>query len=186
MHCLERTAMIPLVNCTIFIVNASVWTRCATISAHLHSGAWEEWVQEICNTYAGWFWEGGWSVEVVEGVFSFCLFVSSLLIAGLAGPWVRLSDHLLHGTWFLGIPGASVSVKRLFSKSRHLCTDLWGSLHAATITEAMCARQWLSEGLFKLNWAYASGLGMYLQFFNNGLSYIIYKQFKWLSFTVSL
>jgi hypothetical protein len=52
---------------------------------------------------------------------------------------------------FLAIPGASVSVERLFSKSRHLCTDLRGLLHAATVTEAMCARQWLHEGLFKLN-----------------------------------
>jgi hypothetical protein len=42
---------------------------------------------------------------------------------------------------FLAIPGASVSVERLFSKSRHLCTDLQGSLHVAIVTEAMCARQ---------------------------------------------
>jgi hypothetical protein len=32
----------------------------------------------------------------------------------------------------------------------------------------------------------ASGLGTYLQFFNNGLSYIKYKQFKWLLFTISI
>ena len=52
---------------------------------------------------------------------------------------------------FLAIPGASVLVERLFSKSRHLCTDLRGSLKAATVTEAMCARQWLHKSLFKLN-----------------------------------
>ena len=52
---------------------------------------------------------------------------------------------------FLAIPGASVLVERLFSKSRHLCIDLQGLLKVATIMEAMCARQWLREGLFKLN-----------------------------------
>jgi hypothetical protein len=52
---------------------------------------------------------------------------------------------------FLTIPGVSVSVERLFLKSRHLCTDLQGLLKAATITEAMCARQWLCKGLFKFN-----------------------------------
>jgi hypothetical protein len=52
---------------------------------------------------------------------------------------------------FLAIPGASVSVERLFSESRYLCTDFRGSLKVATVTEAMCARQWLHEGLFKLN-----------------------------------
>ena len=51
---------------------------------------------------------------------------------------------------FLAIPGSSVSVERLFSKSRHLCTDLRGSLKAETVTEAMCARQWLRDGLYKL------------------------------------
>ena len=51
---------------------------------------------------------------------------------------------------FLAIPGASASVERLFLKSRHLCTDLRGPLKVATVTEAMCARQWLHEGLFKL------------------------------------
>lgn len=44
---------------------------------------------------------------------------------------------------FLAIPGSSVSVERLFSKSWHLCTDLRCLLKAATITEAMCACQWL-------------------------------------------
>ena len=51
---------------------------------------------------------------------------------------------------FLAIPGSSVSVERLFSKSRHLCTDLRGSLKAETVTEAMCARQWLRDGLYNL------------------------------------
>lgn len=50
---------------------------------------------------------------------------------------------------FLAIPGASVSVERLFSASRHLCVDSRSSLKAETITEAMCAKRWLRDGLFK-------------------------------------
>ncbi|TFY51128.1 hypothetical protein EVJ58_g10725 [Rhodofomes roseus] len=49
---------------------------------------------------------------------------------------------------FLAIPGASVSVERLFSASRHLCADTRSSLKAETITEAMCAKRWLKDGLF--------------------------------------
>ena len=37
---------------------------------------------------------------------------------------------------FSAIPGVSISVKRLFLKSMHLCsTDLWGLLKAATIMD---------------------------------------------------
>ena len=50
---------------------------------------------------------------------------------------------------FLAIPGASVSGERLFSASRHLCVDARSALSATTITEAMCAKLWLSDGLFK-------------------------------------
>jgi hypothetical protein len=52
---------------------------------------------------------------------------------------------------FLAIPGAMVSVERLFSKSRHLCTDQRSSLKAATLTQAMCTKEWLREGLMKWN-----------------------------------
>ncbi|TFY60202.1 hypothetical protein EVJ58_g5298, partial [Rhodofomes roseus] len=52
---------------------------------------------------------------------------------------------------FLAIPGASVSVERLFSASRHLCADTRSSLKAQTITEAMCAKRWLQDGLFKFD-----------------------------------
>lgn len=50
---------------------------------------------------------------------------------------------------FLAIPGASVSVEHLFSKSHHLCSDLRASLAAKSVTEVMCARQWLHNGLYK-------------------------------------
>ena len=32
----------------------------------------------------------------------------------------------------------------------HLCTDLQGLLKVEMVTEAMCARQWLHDGLYKL------------------------------------
>ncbi|EMD31269.1 hypothetical protein CERSUDRAFT_60338, partial [Gelatoporia subvermispora B] len=48
---------------------------------------------------------------------------------------------------FLAIPGASVAVERLFSGSRHACADTRCSMKAATITELMCAREWIREGL---------------------------------------
>ncbi|TFY56694.1 hypothetical protein EVJ58_g7479 [Rhodofomes roseus] len=52
---------------------------------------------------------------------------------------------------FLAIPGASVSVECLFSASRHLCVDTRSSLKAETISEAMCSKQWLKDGLFKFD-----------------------------------
>ena len=51
----------------------------------------------------------------------------------------------------LAIPGTSVSVERLFSKARHLCTDVRSSLKAETITEAMCARCWIRDGLLDID-----------------------------------
>ena len=50
---------------------------------------------------------------------------------------------------FLVIPGAMVSVECLFSRSWHLCTDQQLSLKAATLTQAMCTKEWLWEGLMK-------------------------------------
>ncbi|KZT64306.1 hypothetical protein DAEQUDRAFT_678804, partial [Daedalea quercina L-15889] len=52
---------------------------------------------------------------------------------------------------FLAIPGASVSVERLFSASRHLCVDTRSSLKAETICEAMCTKIWICSGLFKVD-----------------------------------
>ncbi|GJF00443.1 hypothetical protein PsYK624_167310 [Phanerochaete sordida] len=48
---------------------------------------------------------------------------------------------------FLCIPATSVSVERLFSAGRHLCTDLRSSFRAQTVTEAMCVKQWIRAGL---------------------------------------
>jgi len=47
---------------------------------HFYSGAWEEQVWEVCNTYAGWFWEGGWSIEVVCIHFAYLYHHCSLLV----------------------------------------------------------------------------------------------------------
>jgi hypothetical protein len=51
----------------------------------------------------------------------------------------------------LAIPGAISPVERLFSKSRHLCTDQRSSLAAATVTQSMCAKLWIRQGLFDFN-----------------------------------
>lgn len=40
---------------------------------------------------------------------------------------------------FLAVPGASVTVERLFSGSRHVGADTRTSMRAVTITELMCA-----------------------------------------------
>ena len=50
---------------------------------------------------------------------------------------------------FLAIPGTSVSVERLFSKSRHLCHEARGSMKVETIMEAMLVKMWNRAGLFK-------------------------------------
>ena len=55
--------------------------------------------------------------------------------------------HMAHD--FLTIPGAMVSVDQLFSRSQHLCTDQQLSLKATTLTQAMCMKEWLQEGLMK-------------------------------------
>lgn len=51
----------------------------------------------------------------------------------------------------LAIPGAISPVERLFSKSRHLCTDQRSSLATATVTQSMCAKLWIWQGLFDFN-----------------------------------
>ncbi|TFY61097.1 hypothetical protein EVJ58_g4726 [Rhodofomes roseus] len=51
---------------------------------------------------------------------------------------------------YLAIPGASVSVERLFSASRHLCANTRSSLKAETIVQALCAKIWLRANLLKL------------------------------------
>jgi hypothetical protein len=51
---------------------------------------------------------------------------------------------------FLAIPATSVSVERIFSKSRRICQDLRSSLLAETIQEALLTKVWIRTGLFKL------------------------------------
>ncbi|KAF7363114.1 Dimer-Tnp-hAT domain-containing protein [Mycena venus] len=51
---------------------------------------------------------------------------------------------------FFAIPGTSVSVERLFSKSRHLCRETRSSMHVDTIMKAMLTKMWIKAGLFKL------------------------------------
>ena len=50
---------------------------------------------------------------------------------------------------FLPIPATSVSVERIFSKSRQICQDLRSSLLAETIQEALLTKAWIRTGLFK-------------------------------------
>jgi hypothetical protein len=47
---------------------------------------------------------------------------------------------------FLAIPGTSVSVERLFSRSRHLCHEAGGSMKAETIMKAMLTKMWIKAG----------------------------------------
>lgn len=46
---------------------------------------------------------------------------------------------------FLAIPGTSVAVEWLFSKSRHICVDTRSSLKAATVSESILAQKWLED-----------------------------------------
>jgi hypothetical protein len=50
---------------------------------------------------------------------------------------------------FFAITGTSVSVERLFSKSRYLCRETRSSMHADTIMKAMLTKIWIKSGLFK-------------------------------------
>lgn len=46
---------------------------------------------------------------------------------------------------FLAIPGTSVAVEHLFSKSHHICVDTRFSLKADTVVEAILALKWLKD-----------------------------------------
>lgn len=51
---------------------------------------------------------------------------------------------------YLAILATSVSVERLFSLSKYLCTETRSSLKPQTITQTMCNKQWIREGLFDI------------------------------------
>ncbi|KIL56765.1 hypothetical protein M378DRAFT_37370, partial [Amanita muscaria Koide BX008] len=44
---------------------------------------------------------------------------------------------------YLAIPATSVSVERVFSKSRHICSNLRSSLKEKTITMALLTKVWI-------------------------------------------
>ncbi|KAJ3998080.1 hypothetical protein F5050DRAFT_1547185, partial [Lentinula boryana] len=48
-------------------------------------------------------------------------------------------------------PKTSVSVERTFSKSRHICSDLHGSLKAETVQKALLSKVWIRSGLLDAN-----------------------------------
>ena len=50
-------------------------------------------------------------------------------------------SHIAHD--YLAISGTIISVKQLFSKSCHLCTNQHSPLKAKTIMETMCTKEWL-------------------------------------------
>ena len=62
------------------------------------------------------------------------------------------SEHQTFNKRFAAVFGADLtdSVERLFSSSWHVCTDVCCSLEAKTVTELMCAKEWIQqlEGLF--------------------------------------
>jgi hypothetical protein len=101
-----------------------------------------EYLWVVCFAWSRWSWQGGWPLEMVEGKPSF---TSMFFVPTRTYP----HPHQNHKCDF---PIISRSVEQLFSKSWHLCTDLQGSLKAEMVTEAMCVRRWLQDGLYKLIW----------------------------------
>ncbi|KIL56142.1 hypothetical protein M378DRAFT_89778 [Amanita muscaria Koide BX008] len=51
---------------------------------------------------------------------------------------------------YLAIPATSVAVERVFSKSRHICSNLRSSLKETTITMALLTKVWIRSGLFEM------------------------------------
>jgi hAT family C-terminal dimerisation region len=51
---------------------------------------------------------------------------------------------------FLAIPATSTSVKRVFSRSRHICSDLRSSLKAGNNSETLLAKLWIRNGLLNV------------------------------------
>ena len=51
---------------------------------------------------------------------------------------------------FLAIPATSVSVERVFSKSRHICSSLRSSFKEKTISMALLTKVWIWSGLFEM------------------------------------
>ncbi len=51
---------------------------------------------------------------------------------------------------YLAIPATSVSVERVFSKSRHICSNLRSSLKEDTVKMALLVKVWIQSGLFEM------------------------------------
>jgi hAT family C-terminal dimerisation region len=51
---------------------------------------------------------------------------------------------------YLAIPATSVSVERVFSMSRHICSDLRSSLKEDTVKMALLTKEWIHSGLFEM------------------------------------
>lgn len=51
---------------------------------------------------------------------------------------------------YLAIPAMSVSVERIFSKSRHICSNLRSSLKEESIRMALLTKAWIQSGLFEM------------------------------------
>lgn len=51
---------------------------------------------------------------------------------------------------FLAISASSTPVERVFSKSRHICSDLRSSLKAETTSKALLTKLWIRSGLFEI------------------------------------
>ena len=52
---------------------------------------------------------------------------------------------------FLAIPATSASVECTFSKSQHICSDLWCSMKADAITQSLLSKVWIRNGLLDPN-----------------------------------
>ena len=80
--------------------------------------------------------------------------VTSWLFLGQWWPLLRVFHSVLDllpyhrpGKHCLGL-----IIWHLFLKSHHLCTDQHSTLKAKTLTEAMCTKEWLQEGLMRWDW----------------------------------
>jgi len=51
---------------------------------------------------------------------------------------------------YLTISASNMAIEQLFSFSQHLCTDIYTSMKAKAITDAICSKQWIKEGLVDL------------------------------------
>ena len=125
--------------------NAGWWWEC------ICSGTGEEWVWALCAAWSGWVRTGWWAVEVVEGALfhSFIhLHTYQYLTRLMSASFPSLLKWCVT-SWPFQVP---VFPSNDSSPNPVTFAQISMDLSRQTVTVAMCAWQWLRDGILSLVW----------------------------------